>query len=235
MCGRYTLTRGQREVAERFSVQESLPIEFEPRYNIAPTQTVPVIVSEGERWLQNFRWGLIPFWAKDASIGARMINARAETLSEKPAFRKLFEKRRCLVPSDGFYEWAKTGHGKIPVRIQMATKDLFCFAGLWDCWRSPDGAELRSFTIITTAANELLRPVHDRMPVILQERDFDLWLNPTEKRKESLQPLMRSFGSEEMVYYSVSTLVNSPRNDDPKCTEPVVGSERDTLGEITDV
>lgn len=219
MCGRYTLTRKEGEIAEHVAVQESL--RFEPRYNIAPTQTVPVVVSDGDRTLRNLRWGLIPFWSKDISIGARMINARSETLSEKPSFRKLFEGRRCLVPADGFYEWVKTGGGKAPVRIRLATKGLFCFAGLWDSWRSPDGSELQSFTVITTTANELLRPVHDRMPVILKEKDFDLWLNPTERRKEALQPLLRSFQSEEMEYYPVSTLVNSPRNDDPKCIEPL--------------
>ena len=125
------------------------------------------------------------------------------------------------MPSDGFSEWAKTADGKVPIRIQLATKDLFCFAGLWDSWRSLDGTELRSFTVITTAANELLRHVHERMPVILEEKDFDLWLNPSERRKEALQPLLRPFRSEEMVYYSVSTLVNSPRNDNPKCIEPL--------------
>jgi putative SOS response-associated peptidase YedK len=220
MCGRYTITRGERELTEHFAVQGTL--EFQPRFNIAPTQVVPVIVNEaGPVWRQ-MRWGLVPFWAKDLSIGAGMINARGDTLPEKPAFRRSFQSRRCLVPADGFYEWRiNRERVKSPVYFRFKDRGLFCFAGLWDRWQSPGGLEVLSFTIITTKANEMILPVHDRMPVILAPEDYGLWLDPEETREERLSPLFRGDPNGTLVYHSVSRVVNSPRTDSLECVQEV--------------
>jgi putative SOS response-associated peptidase YedK len=174
------------------------------------------------------RWGLIPFWAKDEAIGNRMINARCETLGEKPAFRTAFTKRRCLVLADGFYEWARDGSSKQPVRITMADREPFAFAGLWDRWTRPDATEVRSFTIVTTEPNALLTAVHNRMPVILNERDWDQWLDPKVMRPDDLRPLLRPFASEPMAFYPVDRLVNSPANDRPTCLDPLPLRRRST-------
>ncbi len=162
-------------------------------------------------------WGLIPSWAKDPSIGNKMINARAETLLEKPSFKRLVGKRRCLVLTDGFYEWRKEGKRKVPMRMLLKTRELFAFAGLWDRWKKPDGNEFQSFTIITIDANDLLRPIHDRMPVILGRDGEEKWLNPDLKDPSELLPLLKPYPSELMEAYDVSPLVNSPRNDRPEC------------------
>jgi putative SOS response-associated peptidase YedK len=174
------------------------------------------------------RWGLIPFWAKDEAIGNRMINARCETLAEKPAFRTAFTKRRCLVLADGFYEWARDGTSKQPVRITMADRQPFAFAGLWDRWDRPDATEIRTFTIVTTEANQLLSAVHNRMPVILNEPDWDRWLDPKVTRPDDLRPLLRPYACEPMAYYPVDRLVNSPANDWPACLDPLPLRRRST-------
>jgi putative SOS response-associated peptidase YedK len=175
----------------------------------------------GLRELTHFHWGLIPRWAKDPTIGSRMINARSETAAEKPSFRTAFKYRRCLVPSDGFYEWQKVNGSKQPLRIQMAGGGLFAIAGLWEHWQSPDGSEIESCTLLTTEPNDLLQPVHNRMPVILAQEDFDLWLDPGAQHPGEVQPLLRPYPADQMSFYPVSTHVNNPRNEDPQCIEPL--------------
>ncbi len=191
-----------------------------PRYNIAPGQEAPVVVHDGGKSLEMMKWGLVPSWAKDPSIGNRMINARAETLAEKPSFKRLIGKKRCLVLADGFYEWRKEGKGKVPMRITLRGGEPFSFAGLWDSWKKPDGGELRSFTIITTQANDLLRPIHDRMPVILDQEGDEKWLDAEYKEVHKLLALLAPYPADRMEAYDVSPLVNSPRNDLPQCVEP---------------
>jgi putative SOS response-associated peptidase YedK len=217
MCGRYSLTTPVEAVGRLFEVAErpNLP----PRYNIAPSQQAPVVRADaaGGRVLAPMRWGLIPSWAKEAKIGYRMINARAETVAEKPAFRSAFRHRRCLVPADGFYEWRKLGATKQPYRISRADGAPFAFAGLWERWRAPDGAVIDSFTIITTVANDLLRPIHDRMPVILDPADFGPWLEAGGVGR--LPP----YAGAKLVAIPVSTRVNSPKHDDPACIAPLEG------------
>jgi len=200
---------------------KSQVVGFTPRYNIAPTQDAPVVVREEEIVLKLMRWGLIPPWAQDESIGNRMINARAETLAQKPSFRQPFERRRCLVLADGFYEWKKTGGAKIPYRFVVKGDEPFAFAGLWERWRKPDDTELHSFVIITTEPNELAREIHDRMPVILAAEHYDRWLDPDFHDTERLQESLRPFPASAMACYPVSPKVNNPRFDEPQCIEPV--------------
>jgi putative SOS response-associated peptidase YedK len=220
MCGRFTLTVDGEALAE----QLDLPVapDIAPRYNIAPTQPVAAVrasIGSGQRELTYFHWGLIPSWAKDLKGGARMINARAETAAEKPAFRAALKYRRCLVPADGFYEWQKTDGKKQPIYLRMADGRPFAFAGLWEHWQSADGSEIESCTLLTTSPNELIRPVHDRMPVILHPDDYDLWLDPKMQTADRLQPLLQAYPAEEMTYYAVSTVVNNAQFDDPRCIE----------------
>lgn len=228
MCGRYTLTSELMILQRRFGFCAE-QIRLEPRYNLAPGQEAPVVICEEKNTLRMMRWGLVPFWAKEASIGYKMINARAETLPQKPSFRKPFRERRCLILADGFYEWRKAeGKGKkLPIRIVLPSREPFAFAGLWDIWKKPDGSLLHSFTIITTQANELLRPVHDRMPVILQPEDEDLWLDPNLKDVTRLTPLLTPCPANALEAYDVSAIVNSPKNDVPECVQPAQISSRD--------
>lgn len=192
-----------------------------PRYNIAPTQSVIVVGDDGKRYLKQMKWGLIPSWAKDPSIGNRMINARVETLAEKPAFRAALKKRRCLIPADGFFEWQKLGKVKQPVRIVLKSREPFGFAGLWEHWTSPEGEEVLSCTIITTEANEVLRSIHNRMPVILMQVAESIWLDPQVQEPEKLLPLLRQYPSDQMEFYPVSREVNSPVVDKPSNIEPL--------------
>jgi putative SOS response-associated peptidase YedK len=218
MCGRYTLRTPMQTLVEEFGIVGTLP-EIQPRYNVAPTQEVAAVLTEDdERHLEMLRWGLIPSWADDPAIGNRMINARAETVSEKPSFRKAFKERRCLIPADGFYEWQKTGSGKQPYYIRMEDGSPFAFAGLWEIW-GRSGEEIRSCTILTTDANELVGEVHPRMPVILPPEDYGLWLDPDIQEAEPLLDLLRPYPDEAMEAYQVSRLVNSPSNDDERCVE----------------
>lgn len=219
MCGRYTV-RGILPVAELFGVV--MPPEFVPRYNVAPTQDVPVVrAAEGSgRRADLLRWGLVPSWAKDPAVGNRMINARAETAAEKPAFRDAMKRRRCLVAADGFYEWRPDpagGKRKQPHFIRMRGDRPFAIAGLWERW-GQGGEELESFTILTTSANELVSPIHDRMPVIIAPADFDRWLDPSVAATD-VQGLLAPFPADEMEAYPVSTRVNSPSNDDAECPQ----------------
>ncbi len=228
MCGRYTLTSGLTILQRRFGFSAE-QIRLEPRYNLAPGQEAPVVICEKNNTFRMMRWGLVPFWAKEASIGYKMINARAETLPQKASFRKPFRERRCLILADGFYEWRKAeGKGKkIPIRFVLPSRKPFAFAGLWDIWKKPDGSLLHTFTIITTQANELLRPVHDRMPVILQPEDEDLWLDPNLKDVTRLTPLLTPYPANALEAYDVSTIVNSPKNDVPECVQPAKISTED--------
>jgi putative SOS response-associated peptidase YedK len=218
MCGRYTLKTPVDVLAEHFEV-EDYPSSLTPSYNIAPTQEVAAVVEEDEKMkLGLFHWGLIPSWAKDPSIGNKMINARAETVSEKPSFRSAFKKRRCLIVADGFYEWQKTDNGKQPYHIRMRDGSPFAFAGLWETWQN--GEEIRSCAIITTEANDLMGEIHHRMPVILPPENYGVWLDPDFDEKEALLDLLNPYPSDEMEAYAVSRRVNRPSNNDPSVVEP---------------
>ncbi|PMB15265.1 SOS response-associated peptidase [Fischerella thermalis] len=222
MCGRFTLSVFPEVLTQIFEV-EKIP-DFKPQYNIAPTQMVLVVLynSEGnKREIQRLRWGLIPSWAKDQSMGAKLINARAETVAEKPAFRRAFKRQRCLVVADGFYEWQQQDGKKQPYYFRLSNGKPFGFAGLWEEWQSSEQERIKSCTILTTQANELLQMVHDRMPVILQQENYDLWLDPQVHDVELLQPLLRPYPSEAMTSYPVTTLVNNPRNNSAECITPV--------------
>jgi putative SOS response-associated peptidase YedK len=218
MCGRFTLRAPVQTLASLFDFADGPALE--PRYNIAPTQPVAAVRSGTQgRELVLLRWGLIPSWASDPSIGNRLINARAETVAEKPAFRAAFRHRRCLVLTDGFYEWRKEGKRKQPYFIGLKSGQPFAFAGLWEHWN-----DLETCTVLTTAANELMRPLHERMPLILPEEAHDLWLDPEVKQADLLKGLLQPFPSEEMIAYPVSVLVNNPRHEDPRCVERSEGN-----------
>jgi putative SOS response-associated peptidase YedK len=221
MCGRYTLTVSPEELSETFAWL-NIPSGVTPRYNIAPSQPVAVVPNDGQNRLDFFNWGLVPSWAKDPQMGNRMINARAETLAEKPAFRAAFRRRRCLVLADGFYEWKQEPErkAKTPMYIRLASGRPFAFAGLWESWNSPDGSNILSCTIITTTPNTLMEAIHNRMPVILPEAAYPLWLATGDQNPSTLQPLLQSYPADQMQAYPVSTLVNSPANDLAACIQP---------------
>ena len=211
MCGRFAQRSDPKRLAREFKVAE-VP-EVGARYNIAPTQEIlGVTESADAREMKFFKWGLIPSWAKDTAMGARLINARSETVEEKPAFREAFKKRRCIIPADGFYEWQRTEGRKQPFFFRMKDESPFGFAGLWERWQGAGGEAIESCTILTTEANEVLRPVHDRMPVILHSDDYELWLDEDVRKRELLRDLLRPYPAEEMVSHPVSTAINSPRN-----------------------
>lgn len=218
MCGRYTNTVSIKKLAERFGFK-TIEDDFQPRFNIAPGQNAPVVFRNWPNKFEMMRWGLVPSWAKEERIGYKMINARAETLSSKPSFKRPFQRHRCLVLADSFYEWkSQTGtKNKIPIRIFLKDEIPFAFAGLWDHWKKPDGTELHSFTIITTEANRKLREIHDRMPVILKPEDEARWLDPELQDSSELGKLLKPYPDSEIEYYPVSTIVNSPKNDIPGC------------------
>ncbi|MCS6834454.1 MAG: SOS response-associated peptidase [Anaerolineae bacterium] len=217
MCGRYTLTANAETLQTTFQLET---VEgYAPRYNIAPTQNVPIITHEQRRALTWVRWGLIPSWAKDPSIGATLINARAETLEEKPSFRDSFRRRRCLIPADGFYEWAKDGALKKPYYIYRRGRALFAFAGLWDAWKNPQGEWVRSCTIITTEPNDLIRPLHHRMAVMLTPEQADAWIDE-QASPEDLHGLLCAHPSEDLALHEVSPRVNSAQAEGPQLIEP---------------
>jgi putative SOS response-associated peptidase YedK len=228
MCGRYSLTTPEEALRRLFRYQGPA-LNLAPRYNIAPTQAVPVVrlaapdsggTGDGARELAMLRWGLIPSWAKEAAIGNRMINARAETVSEKPAFRNAFRERRCLVLADGFYEWTKTNGAKQPYRIHRADDGPFAFAGLWERWRQA-GENVESCTIVTTDANDALKPIHHRMPVILDPGDYQAWLDAEDTPRDTAQALLRPYEGGGFASYRIGTHVNNPRNDDAACIAPL--------------
>ena len=231
MCGRFILMTPARSLAEKFGLSED-PV-LEPRYNIAPTQLAAIIrlrPKDPECRLVFVKWGLIPSWAKDRSIGPKLINARAESAAVKPAFRASLRYRRCLVPADGFYEWKrdpKKGkkQAKRPYLITAADGKPFAFAGLWEHWESPEGEVIESCTILTTDSNELVQVLHDRMPLILHEKDYDLWLDPGVKDSKLLEPLLQPYPSDKMKSHPVSTRVNKADYDAPDCIERVFPEE----------
>jgi putative SOS response-associated peptidase YedK len=222
MCGRFTQTASPEVIAQQFALTD--PPLFTPRYNIAPSQPIAAIRIDPDtttRTLVMLRWGLIPSWAKDPKIGNHCINAKAETVAEKPSFRSAFKTRRCLIVATGFYEWHAQGHAKQPMWIGLRSQQPFAFAGLWEHWTPSDGQPLETCTIITTEPNDLLAPIHNRMPAILAPTAYDQWLDPTFQHTEPLKALLRPYPSEELMAYPVSTLVNNPRHDAPQCLEPV--------------
>jgi putative SOS response-associated peptidase YedK len=219
MCGRYTLATPKERLAEEFGFENS-SVELPPSYNIAPTQGVAAVLEEGgQRRLEVLRWGLIPPWADDPQIGSRMINARSETASEKPSFRRAFRERRCLIPADGFYEWRRTNGAKQPYYIHMQDGRPFAFAGLWESWSKGGEGEVRTCTILTTGANAIVGEIHERMPVIVAPDAYEIWLDSASE-KDELRGLLAPFSEEEMEAYPVSRFVNSPSNNDPRCVEP---------------
>ena len=220
MCGRYSITASLEELAQRFDFGCDRD-DFRPRYNVAPTQQVLTVVGGDTRRAGFMRWGLIPSWSKDGPSSRPLINARAETVAEKPSFRGSLRRRRCLVLADGFYEWQKVGSDKRPMRIAMRSGVPFAFAGLWSMWRSPEGDSISSCAIITTEANDLLRPVHHRMPVILPEETEDLWLDTDLDDSVTLLQLLEPYPDDALETYEVSGLVNSSSNDVPEVTSPV--------------
>lgn len=223
MCGRFTLTVDADSIQTHFPWLEHIPHQIAPRYNIAPTQPIAVVPNDGRNAVDHFVWGLIPFWAKDPSIGNRMINARSETLAEKNSFKNAYRRRRCLVLADGFFEWANIAgqKAKQPFYFRMEDGAPFAFAGLWEEWNSPEGSQLKSATIITTEPNALVKQVHARMPAILHPADFQLWLSMEEHPPAALQHLLAPYPAEEMVAFPVSTTVNSPFNDLPENIQPL--------------
>jgi putative SOS response-associated peptidase YedK len=222
MCGRFRLTRSQRQLEEHFEAEGE--VEVSPRYHIAPSQPVVVIrqdAREAVRKLSNMRWGLIPSWAKDPGAGYKTINARSETVATTASFREPFKSQRCLVPADGFYEWKRDGKTKQPYGFEVNDGELFAFAGLWDRWTNPQGEMVESCTILTTTPNALLAEIHDRMPVILSPDNYDLWLDRGFREVASVSEMVKPYDAALMRRYPVSTRVNQVENDDADCAKPV--------------
>ena len=223
MCGRFTLFADAIQIADRFYVVNLDQSLVRPRYNIAPSQNIAAIVRDGERQqnrLGMLRWGLIPVWAKDMSIGYKMINARSETVHEKPSYKRLLKKRRCLIPASGFFEWKKVGNRKQPFHIRLKNEELFAFAGLWDQWEY-EGEIINSCTIITTKPNDLMKEIHNRMPVILTKENEKIWLDKEIDEPNELQNLLQPFESKQMEAYEVTTEVGSPKNEGSELVEPL--------------
>ncbi len=222
MCGRFTQFHSAQAIAETFHLAD-VP-ELAPHYNIAPTQAIATVrqpAPNAKRQFRFLRWGLIPSWSKDPAIGARLINARAETVAEKPSFRSAFRHRRCLILADGFYEWQRQDGQKQPFYFHLQDHEPFAFAGLWEQWQSPAGEAVETCTILTTAANEVLEPVHDRMPVILPPDNYTIWLDPELQTVSQLQSLLRPYPADQMIAYPVSRAVNRTSFDDPDCIQPL--------------
>ena len=221
MCGRFALKTPPKSIQEHFHLPET--VELSPRYNNAPSQTVAVVrhlPKNNSPQLNMLRWGLIPHWAKDMKIGYKLINARGETLKQKTSFRSAFKMRRCLIVADGFYEWKRSGKIRQPFYVHLKKDSVFGFAGLWESWNGPDGNIVESTTIITTSPNELIREIHDRMPVILHPDQYETWLLDSTP-EHTLQEFLASYPADKMVAYKVSPEVNSPQNDLPDCLIPL--------------
>ena len=232
MCGRYTITHSTAEILERFKVLVE-NISFAPSYNVAPSHTVPIIVAEqsqsdgepGARLLQLCKWGLLPFWIKELKGAKPLINARAETLMEKAALKQALTRRRCVIPVDGFYEWKKDNRNKIPMRMRLSDEKLFGLAGIYQDWRSPEGEVVRTFAIITVPANELMVPIHDRMPAILTPEMEDVWLNADIQDESVLNDCLQSYALDDLEAYAVSSAVNSPAVNSPELLVPELETE----------
>lgn len=221
MCGRYTLTLTKDGIRAEIPTIGSFGMPWRPRYNIAPSQIVPAISSEQPDAVTDLRWGLIPSWAKDPAIAQRLINARAESLTEKPSFREAYRKRRCLILADGFYEWHTEGRKKIPIYFRLKSKKLFTFAGLWETWTPSGGEKIRTCTIVTTEANPLVRRFHARMPVIVPADARSSWLDIARSSAKELEKIVMPYEAVEMEAFPVSSVVNQPLNDAPDCIAPI--------------
>ncbi|MFS0865138.1 SOS response-associated peptidase [Fredinandcohnia sp. 179-A 10B2 NHS] len=224
MCGRFTLFAEYNEIIDRFSIEAAIDAGlYVPSYNIAPSHSVLSVINDGNKNRLGFlRWGLIPSWAKDEKIGYKMINARAETISEKPSFRQAYNSRRCLIIADSFYEWKrKDDKTKIPIRIKLKSNKMFAMAGIWERWTSPSGDTVYSCSVITTEPNELMNEIHDRMPVILKKEDEKTWLNPAIQVSPEISKLLKPLPAHLMEAYEVSSLVNSPRNNSPNLIQEI--------------
>jgi len=218
MCGRFVRKSTLEEIAEAFDLDISgLDFGLEPRFNIAPGQQIAAAVFDSGRKLKSLKWGLVPFWAKDEKIGYKMINARAESVAAKPGFKQAFAKRRCIIVADGFYEWQHAGKSKTPFYVHLKNGRPLGFAGLYEHWKAPDGKALDTCTIITTSANALMQPIHERMPVILDKNSISAWLNPDANDSQKLADLLKPFDPDKMESYPVSLLVNSPDNNTIDC------------------
>jgi putative SOS response-associated peptidase YedK len=222
MCGRYTITASLDLILAHYHISQ-ITFTYAPRYNVAPGQMIPAIISGNneEKRLGQLKWGFIPSWAKDEKIAYKMINAKSETVLEKPAFRQSLFKKRCIIPADGFYEWKSVGNGKQPMRFVLNSRGLFSMAGLYDTWVSADGVKVHTCTILTTQANDLVRGIHDRMPCILTSEQAAVWLNRNEQDPLRLLSLLQPFPSETMTVYPVSNRVGNVKHDDPDCILPV--------------
>lgn len=223
MCGRFTLTADIDFVMKRFTLSEKFNVtEYQPRYNIAPSQPLLCVIHDGEANRAGYlKWGLVPSWSKDPKIGNKMINARAETLAEKPSFKASFKKRRCLIIADSFYEWKKDGNRKIPMRIKLKNDQPFAMAGLWERWQDNEGQQINSCTIITTSPNELMKDIHDRMPVILSPEDEKIWLDRSIEDINYLKQFLIPYHQDMMEAFEVSAQVNSPANDSSELIKSV--------------
>jgi putative SOS response-associated peptidase YedK len=220
MCGRFTLHAPESRLWDAFQLAQSAPLGLKPRYNIAPSQSIPIIRDTGAgRVMVMARWGLVPHWSKESKTKYSTVNARIETIAEKPVYRTSFKHRRCLIPADGFYEWKVVDRRKVPQHIRMKDGDVFALAGLWDHWEG-DGERLESCSIIVMPANDAMKPLHDRMPAIIAPSQYDQWLDPTISDKAKIMGYLNSVPSTRLVPYPVSTWVNSPKHDDDRCIEP---------------
>lgn len=221
MCGRFSLMTDVNVILERFQIQEFDPISYRKNYNIAPGQSILAVVNDGVKNKAGLlRWGLVPYWAQDPSIGYKMINARSETVDVKKSFKRLFTRRRCLIVADGFYEWKEERGKKLPFRIKLKNDQPFAFAGLWDRWEK-NGENLTTCTILTTEANSIMKDIHNRMPVILTPETEKIWLNPKNDDPNLLKQLLTKYSSKEMETYRVSTIVNSSKNNFQECVKPI--------------
>lgn len=219
MCGRFTFSKNQEAIATKFKLK-NLP-EITPRYNIAPNQQLPAIIVTDHKELKLFKWGLIPSWATDDKMGIKLINARTETVSTKPAFRNAFRSQRCLILADGFYEWRMENNQKQPYYFTMKDHEIFAFAGLWETWQNPEGEIINTCTILTTKANKIVSEIHARMPAILIESDYDLWLDTKIKKTDILVSILKPYSAEKMVSYPVSLAVNKINYDGIDCIKKI--------------
>lgn len=224
MCGRYTLVKPAKEISERFGVDVGKG--YQARYNVAPTQLMPVITSDSPEGLSWFYWGLIPAWSKDKAVSLKLINARAETLEEKASFRNALKRRRCLIPADGFYEWKPVGKkSKVPYRITLLQEELFAFAGLWEEYENEEGQMMHTFTIVTTEANDSLQSLHSRMPVILNKQAEKVWLNPATE-SDALKEILKPYPASKTRFYTVSSQVNNTSLDTPILIQPAPATDQ---------